>query len=349
MANAHNILDVNWDDFFDFEAWARDNSAEGEEQIVSSASPGHPKVGQRRSPDELASGITGQIFTPVRGLDELIRPTYADGSRTPLPVAQHGMPSDMLGIWSPNRQAFPGTWTLPDQIPPFGSEEHIARNGMETPAFEHAPAQPDEVHEPQMPLEGLTLARAGLSLGTSALQSETYRLGTAGAIRRSGTVQLQNDYDDIAAVKQSAKNRVKRMLQVYDQPVRDRPPPDMAPELFLAVQHHFYQATVNLLRHRHQYHTENCMYLLLDAVPVANHHGPRFCRFGYTPDLTSICSERLQRCMDLMASDWTVRLRVLEQLELHSFVASPSEWAREVRRAAVTEMQAQEAMGRVGR
>ncbi|KAK6438756.1 hypothetical protein LTR95_005039 [Oleoguttula sp. CCFEE 5521] len=281
MANAHHILDLNWEDLFDFEAWDHDTNVEVGQQFLASASPEHIKEELLGSGDQRTVEVTGQASATIRGLDRdadvadlgLLAETSASGD--------HEMAmTDVGALQSLLSQTFPNT------------------------------------------------------------------LGTAAAICRSGTVQLQNDYDDIAAVKQSAKTWFERMLQVYDQPVPDRPPPAMAPELFHAVQRCYYQATVNLLRNRHQYHAENCMYLLLDAVTDANHHGPRFCRFGYTPDLTSICSKRLQRCIDLMASDWVARLPVLEQLELHSFAASPQEYARGVRLAAVTEMQAQEAGGR---
>nr|OQO16450.1 hypothetical protein B0A51_17587 [Rachicladosporium sp. CCFEE 5018] len=227
--------------------------------------------------------------------------------------------------------------SLPDQTFPSTS-------GMESSAFGQASLQPGEVQDFQMPLEALTLARAGLSYSSSALQSDTYRLRSAAAIRRSGAVQLEDDYDDIAAVKQSAKQWVKRMMWVYDEAVPYQVPTDMTPDLYHAVQRYCYQAAVNLLRLRDQHYTEGCMYILLDAVTDANQHGPRFCRFGYQPDLISICSERMARCVNFMASDWVVRLRVLEQMELSSFAASPNEYARGMRGIAVLQMRAHEAM-----
>nr|OQO16542.1 hypothetical protein B0A51_17652 [Rachicladosporium sp. CCFEE 5018] len=347
MANAHYIVGLSWEALFDFEAWDHDSNVEVGQRTPSSARTEHVEEEVLERSDQHTAEVTGQTSASGPGFD---RDADVADLRMPMETLALGdqemTMTDIGALQSLPGQRFPNTLTLPDQITPVNSEEHVARSGRESSAFPHASLQPGEIQDFQMPLEALTLARKGLSLGTSALQSETYRLGTAAAMRRSGTVQLDNDYDDIAAVKQSAKNWVKRMLQVYDQPVSERPPQDMAPELFLAVQRHYYQATVNLLRNRYQYHAENCMYLLLDAVTDANHHGPRFCQFGYTPDLTSICSERLQCCMDLMASDWVVRLRVLEQLALHSFAASPQEYARGVQLAAVTEMQAQEAVGR---
>ncbi|OQO09513.1 hypothetical protein B0A48_04915 [Cryoendolithus antarcticus] len=207
MANAHHILDLNWEDLFDFEAWDHDTNVEVGQQIPATASPEHIEEELLGSGDQSIVEITGQAPATIRELDGAADVADLGLLAETSALRDHEMTmTDVDAVQSLPGQTFPNTWTLPDQIPLVGSEEHIAKNGMETPTT-----------KPQ---------------------------------------------------------------------------------------------------------------------------------FGYTPGPTSIRSKGLQRCMDLMASDWVVRLRVLKQLELHSFAASPQEYAREVRLAAVTEMQAQVAVGR---
>ncbi|OQO00135.1 hypothetical protein B0A48_13922 [Cryoendolithus antarcticus] len=219
MANAHHILDLNWEDLFDFEAWDHDTNVEVGQQVPASASPEHIEEELLGTGNQHTAEVTGQTSASGPGLD-----LDADAADLGLPAETFGFGDHEMTMTDVG-----ALQSLPDQTFPSTS-------GMESSAFGQASPQPGEVQDFQMPLEALTLARAGLLYSSSALQSNTYRLGSAAAIRRSGAVQLEDDYDDIAAVKQSAKQWVKRMLWVYDEAVPYQVPADMTPDLYHAVQ-----------------------------------------------------------------------------------------------------------------